>query len=58
MQNRTNNLAHNALEELCKTYFYLGKNALARSFPDIFANSVPSGAVAFAATVVSKGQIS
>jgi hypothetical protein len=53
VQGRTDNLAHAALEELCKTYYYLGKNALARSFPDIFANSIPKGAVALAGTVVS-----
>lgn len=52
-QGRTNNLAHIALEDLCKTYYYMGKNALARFFPDIFANSVPKGAVALAATIVS-----
>ncbi|KAG0695808.1 hypothetical protein DFH29DRAFT_1005127 [Suillus ampliporus] len=31
----------------------MGKNALARSFPDIFANSVPKGAVALAATILA-----
>jgi hypothetical protein len=53
VQHRTDNLAHTALEELCKMYYYLGKSALARSYPDIFADSIPRGAVAFAATVVS-----
>lgn len=53
MQGHTDNLAHAALEDLCKTYYYMGKSALARSFPDLFASSVPKGAVALAATIVS-----
>ncbi|KAG2128896.1 uncharacterized protein EDB93DRAFT_1108884 [Suillus bovinus] len=34
-------------------YYYMGKNALARFFPDIFGNSVPKGAVALAATILA-----
>jgi len=54
VQGRTDNLAHAALEDLCKTCYYHGKNALARCFPDRFAESVPMNAVALAATIVSR----
>ncbi|KAG2139149.1 uncharacterized protein EDB93DRAFT_1253074 [Suillus bovinus] len=53
MQGRINNVAHVALEDLCKMYYYMGKNVLAQSFPDIFANSVPKGVVALAATILN-----
>ncbi|KAG1821519.1 hypothetical protein EV424DRAFT_1611846 [Suillus variegatus] len=51
-QGRTNNLAHDVLGELCSTIFYKGDNALAKAFPNVFAEAVPEGAVALAATAV------
>ncbi|KAG2139785.1 hypothetical protein DEU56DRAFT_912051 [Suillus clintonianus] len=52
-QGRTNNLAHDALGELCTTVFYKGDNALVKVFPDVFAEAVPEGAVALAATALA-----
>ncbi|KAG1838569.1 hypothetical protein DFJ58DRAFT_733737 [Suillus subalutaceus] len=50
---RTNNLANEALGSFCMSYFYKGENALAKSFPDLFADAVPEGAVALAATALA-----
>ncbi|KAG1848366.1 hypothetical protein C8R48DRAFT_778874 [Suillus tomentosus] len=52
-QGRTNNLAHDALGKLCSTIFYKGDNALAKAFPNVFAEAVPEGAVALAATALA-----
>ncbi|KAG1828940.1 hypothetical protein EV424DRAFT_1344478 [Suillus variegatus] len=52
-QGRTNNLAHDALGELCSTIFYKGNNALAKAFPNVFAEAVPEGTVALAATALA-----
>lgn len=53
LQNRTNNLSHPAIEELCVQFYYYDKNGLARIFPDDFKNEVPDHAVALAMTCVS-----
>ncbi|KAJ8590280.1 hypothetical protein M405DRAFT_841332 [Rhizopogon salebrosus TDB-379] len=50
---RTNNLASNAIGSFCMSYFYKGENALAKAFPDFFADAVPEGAVALAATALA-----
>ncbi|KAG1888729.1 hypothetical protein F4604DRAFT_1674362 [Suillus subluteus] len=50
---RTNNLANEALGSFCMSYFYKGENALAKTFPDLFADAVPEGAVALAATALA-----
>ncbi|KAG1858321.1 hypothetical protein C8R48DRAFT_674364 [Suillus tomentosus] len=52
-QGRTNNLAHDALGELCSTIFYKGNNALAKVFPNVFAEAIPKGAIALAATALA-----
>ncbi|KAG1851283.1 hypothetical protein DFJ58DRAFT_842178, partial [Suillus subalutaceus] len=51
---RTNNLANEALGSFCMSYFYKGENALTKTFPDLFADAVPEGAVALAATAQLK----
>ncbi|KAG2038298.1 hypothetical protein BDR03DRAFT_1010000 [Suillus americanus] len=52
-QRRTNNLTDDALGELCSTIFYKGNNALAKAFPNVFAEAIPKGAVALAATALA-----
>ena len=53
MQGRTNNSAHTSLQELCKSFYYVGANKIAARFPDEFSEAVPRLAVALAATAVS-----
>ncbi|KAG0701313.1 hypothetical protein DFH29DRAFT_1000378 [Suillus ampliporus] len=52
-QDRTNNLANEALGSFYMSYFYQGKNALVKTFPDLFADAVPKGAVALVATALA-----
>ncbi|KAG1818201.1 uncharacterized protein BJ212DRAFT_1480017 [Suillus subaureus] len=52
-QGRTNNLIHDALGELCSMIFYKGDNALAKVFPNVFAEAIPEGAMALAASVLA-----
>ncbi|KAG1856778.1 hypothetical protein F4604DRAFT_2039935 [Suillus subluteus] len=52
-QERTNNLANDALGEFCSTFFYRSEHALAKSFPDEFAEAVPEGAVTLGATALA-----
>ncbi|KAG0702958.1 hypothetical protein DFH29DRAFT_874811 [Suillus ampliporus] len=52
-QGRTNNLANKALGSFCMSYFYKGKNVLMKTFPDLFADAVPKGAVALSATALA-----
>ncbi|KAG1744032.1 uncharacterized protein EDB91DRAFT_1246917 [Suillus paluster] len=52
-EGRTNNLANEALGSFCMSYFYKGKNALAKTFPDLFADAVPKGAIALVATALA-----
>ncbi|KAG1799137.1 uncharacterized protein BJ212DRAFT_1305589 [Suillus subaureus] len=52
-QGRTNNLANDALREFCSTFFYKSEHVLAKSFPDEFAEAVPEGTVALAATALA-----
>jgi hypothetical protein len=40
------------LKELCKSFFYVGKNKIAARYPNAFRNEVPRFAVALAATAV------
>ncbi|RDB30299.1 hypothetical protein Hypma_007133 [Hypsizygus marmoreus] len=44
--NKTNNLSHSCIEELCIQFFYVNKNGLARLFPDDFKEQIPDHAVA------------
>ena len=53
MQGRTNNFAHTSLQELCKSFYYVGANKIAAQFPDEFSEAVPPLAVALATTAVS-----
>ncbi|KAG1748846.1 uncharacterized protein EDB91DRAFT_1078985 [Suillus paluster] len=48
-QGRINNLTYDTLGELCNTIFYKGDNALAKVFPNVFAEAVPEGAMLAAA---------
>ncbi|KAG2114033.1 hypothetical protein BD769DRAFT_1673597 [Suillus cothurnatus] len=50
---RTNNLANEALSSFCMSYFYKGENALAKTFPDLFTDAVPEGAITLAATALA-----
>ncbi|KAG1820669.1 hypothetical protein DFJ58DRAFT_739288 [Suillus subalutaceus] len=50
---RTNNLANKALGSFCMSYFYKGKNVLVKTFPDLFADAVPEGAVTLTATALA-----
>jgi hypothetical protein len=34
------------------SYFYKGENVLVKTFPDLFADAVPEGAIALAVTAV------
>ncbi|KAG1895264.1 uncharacterized protein F5891DRAFT_1194321 [Suillus fuscotomentosus] len=52
-QGRTNNLMNDALGEFCSTFFYMSEHALAKSFPDEFAEAVPKGDVALGATTLT-----
>ncbi|KAF8812145.1 hypothetical protein BYT27DRAFT_7207910 [Phlegmacium glaucopus] len=49
---RTNNLAHPCIRDICIKFFYTGKNALARTFPDDFRNSIPDHVIALVATTM------
>jgi hypothetical protein len=53
MQGRTNNFAHTSLQELCKSFYYVGTNRIAAQFSHELSEVVPRLAVALAATAVS-----
>ncbi|KAI6042897.1 hypothetical protein EDC04DRAFT_2600555 [Pisolithus marmoratus] len=42
-----------ALQDLCGTGYYIGKSLLAASFPNVFSKNLPTGALAFATTVLT-----
>ncbi|KAI6104981.1 hypothetical protein EDD16DRAFT_1714339 [Pisolithus croceorrhizus] len=48
----TNNLAHPALSRLIINFFYMGSNAIASIFPEVFEKEVPHTVVVLAATTI------
>ncbi|KAI6113487.1 hypothetical protein EDD16DRAFT_1521294 [Pisolithus croceorrhizus] len=51
-EGHTNNLAHPTLSGLIIEFFYMGTNAMANIFPEVFQLEVPCPAVALAATAI------
>ncbi|KAI6045929.1 hypothetical protein EDC04DRAFT_2888514 [Pisolithus marmoratus] len=54
-EGKFDNFSSMALRDLCMTGYYIGKSSLAASFPNVFSKNLPTGALAFATTVLTAG---
>ncbi|KAI6009259.1 hypothetical protein BKA83DRAFT_43855, partial [Pisolithus microcarpus] len=52
IEGHTNNLAHPALSGLIIDFFYMGSNAIASIFPEVFEKEVPCAVVALTTTTL------
>lgn len=55
-QDRTNNLTHPAIGEVCRIFFYGASNKLGHEFPNEFGSAVPDMAIALVITAVSSAR--
>ncbi|KZP10571.1 hypothetical protein FIBSPDRAFT_962960 [Athelia psychrophila] len=51
-QDRTNNLTHPAIGEVCRIFFYGASNKLGHEFPNEFGSAVPDMAIALVITAI------